>query len=85
MLTVRSETPQKIELSIKILNEMPLLKNGTVRDYDLELVYQYLLMKSPTSIEAKRTFSAADSIANKNRSRHGDNTLDALVFLRSYF
>ena len=49
------------------------------------LVYQYLLTIPSTSVEAERTFSAAGFIANKVRSRLGDDIIDALIFLRLYF
>jgi len=38
----------------------------------------------PTSIESERPFTVAAYIGNKLRSRLGDGTLDALLFLRSY-
>ena len=50
-----------------------------------EQAYQYLLSIPPTSIEAERAFSAAGYIGNKIRSQLGDDTLDALLFLRVHF
>ena len=85
MLTEEPETQKQIDLSIKFRNKMSLFENGAVRGHHLELVYQYLLTISPTSVEEERAFSAAGFIANKIRSRLGDDILDALMFLRSYF
>ena len=51
----------------------------------LEQAYQYLLSIPPTSIEAERAFSAASYIGSKIRSQLGDDTLDALLFLRVHF
>lgn len=44
-----------------------------------------LRISYPTSIESERAFSAAAYIGNKLRSIQGDETLNALLFLRSYF
>ena len=51
----------------------------------LEQAYQYLLSTPPTSIEAERAFSTAGYIGNKIRSQLGDDTLDALLYLRVHF
>jgi len=40
---------------------------------------------SPICIESEHAFSAAAYEGNKPRSRLGNETLDALLFLRSYF
>ena len=37
------------------------------------------------NLEAERAFSEAGSIENKIRSRLRDDTLDALIFFKSYF
>ena len=39
----------------------------------------------PTSVEAERSFSAAGYFLSKLRTRMGENTLNALCFLRCYF
>ena len=64
---------------------MNLFENGGTRGHHLELTFKYLMSMPPTSIESERAFSAAASIGNKLRSRLGDGTLNALLFLRSYF
>ena len=38
-----------------------------------------------TSVESERAFSAAGLFITKIRSRLGDDTLDSLCFLKSYF
>jgi len=64
---------------------MNLFENGGARGHHLELTLKYLMSIPPTSIESKRTFSAAFYIGKRLRSRLGNETLDALLFLRSYF
>jgi hypothetical protein len=68
-----------------IRREMNLFENGGVRGYHLELAYKYLLSIPPTSVEPEQVFSAAAYVGNKLRSRLGNETLDALIFLRMYF
>ena len=82
MLTVELKKQKRIDLSIKIRNAMPFFENWGVRDHHLELAYRYLLTIFPTSVEAERAFSAAGFIAKQIRSQLGDDTLDALIFLR---
>ena len=76
MLIIEAET--QIDLPIKIRNEMSRFENEAARGHQ-EIVYQYFLRIFRTSIETKRTFSAAGFIANNIRSRF----IDALIFLRS--
>ena len=64
---------------------MSLFGNRAVESHQLELDYQYLLTISPTSVEAEWAFSAAGFIANKIRNWLGDDILNALIFLKSYF
>lgn len=82
MKTMEPETQKDSDLSTSIKKEMNLFENGGTRGHHLQLVYKYLLTIPPTSVEAERAFSAA---GYKLRSRLGDDTLDALLFLRSYF
>jgi len=51
----------------------------------IELALKYLMSIPPTSIEPECAFSAAVYVGNRLRSRFGNETLDALLFLRSYF
>jgi hAT family C-terminal dimerisation region len=73
------------ELMKVIRQEMTLFENGGNRGRHLKLVYDYLLSIPPTSVEAERAFSASGVICSRLRTRLGDETLDALCFLRSYF
>lgn len=87
------EKSQEIKLEIQKLNdlmsifkkEMALFESIGKRGHHLELAYQYLLTIPPTSVEPERVFSAAGCIGSKIRSRLGDATIDALLFLRSFF
>lgn len=100
-LTLKEKLQAEIDKSMKILSpesytesdfskivkkEMNLFEaSSSNRGYNLERAYKYLLTIPPTSIEPERAFSAAAYMCNKLRSRLGDQTLDALLFLRSYF
>ena len=68
MLTIEPETQKRIDLSMKIKNEMFLFESRAVHGHHLELAYQYLLTIFPMSIEAEQAFSAAGFITNKIRS-----------------
>lgn len=72
-------------LSVKIQKEMLLFENGGTRGDFLQRAYEFLMTIKPTSVESERAFSAAGLFATKIRSRLGDETLDALCFLKSYF
>lgn len=78
-------TQKETDLIKIIKKEMNLFENGGTRGHHLNLAFKYLMSIPPTSIESERAFSAAAYIGNKLRSRLGDGTLDALLFLRSYF
>lgn len=56
-----------------------------VRGKNLSLMYDFLITVKPTSVEAERAFSAAGYICNSLRSRLGDNTINTICFLRSFF
>lgn len=100
-LTLKEKLQLEIENSMKIMSPEALNENhfskivkkemnlyessNSTRSYNLEQAYKYLLTIPPTSIEPERAFSAAAYMCNKFRSRLGDETLDALIFLRSYF
>lgn len=67
--------------------EMALFESVGKRGHHFDLTYQYLMSIPSTSVESERVFSAAGCIGTncKIRSRLGDATLDALLFLRSFF
>jgi hypothetical protein len=83
--TIDPITQKETDLIKIIKKEMNLFENGGTRGHHLELAFKYLMSIPPTSIESERAFSAAAYIGNKLRSRLGDGSLDALLFLRSYF
>jgi hypothetical protein len=68
-----------------IRQEMSLFEGGGGRGRILQLVYDYLLTVPPTSVESERAFSAAGVVCSKLRTRLGDETLDSLCMLRTFF
>lgn len=68
-----------------IKSEMAVFERSGVRGRSLQLVYSHLLSIPPTSVEAERAFSSAGLLCTRIRSRLGDDTLDTLCFLRSYY
>lgn len=80
----RNHNPNQ-SLLATIRKEMTLFECGGSRGKNLENVYQMLMSIPPTSVESERVFSSAAYLCSKIRSRLGDSTLDALVFLRSHF
>lgn len=68
-----------------IEKEMALFENGGNRGRFLQLAYDYLSTIPPTSVESERAFSVAGSFATKIRSSLGNESLTALVALKSYF
>lgn len=70
----------------KILKkEMSVFEGDGTRGKYLRMAYEYLLTVTPTSVEAERAFSAAGYLCNNLRSSLGDETINSLCFLRSYF
>ena len=68
-----------------IRQEMSLFEGGGGRGRILQWVYDYLLSVPPTSVESERAFSAAGVVCSKLRTRLGDETLDNLCMLRTFF
>ena len=50
----------------------------------LEKIYQALMTRPPSSVEAECAFSAAGHFVTKIRSCLGDKSIDCLCFLRKY-
>lgn len=80
---MRSSAHEDIFTNVRI--EMALFENGGDRGRYLSQAYDHLLTIPPTSVEPERVFSSAGLLCNKIRSRLSDISLDALVFLRSYY
>lgn len=70
---------------MSIRNEMRIFESEGVCINHLELTYQYLPTISPTSAETERAFLAARVFVNKIKSRLDHNTIEALIYLRTYF
>jgi len=84
-VTNTSASTNSKELLKVIRQEMTLFENGGTRGRYLQLAYDYIMSIPPTSVEAERAFSAAGIVCSRLRTRLGDETLDSLCFLRSYF
>lgn len=85
MQVIKPKTQKLNDLMSTLRKEMALFESVGKRGHHLDLAYQYLMSIPPTSVESERAFSAAGCIGTKIRSRLGDATLDALLFLRSFF
>lgn len=81
--TTRRVTEVSDESLLK--KEMALFETGGSRGKMLEQAYQMLKSIPPTSVEAERAFSCANQFCSKLRSKLSDDTLNYLVFLKSYF
>ena len=55
-----------------------------VRTEFLETLCQSMKTAKPTSVESERSFSVGGGFSTKLRSRLGDKTLSALVFLKMF-
>jgi len=82
-ITPPSDADRQLQAAIK--TEMTLFSTTGRRGRCLQLAFDYLMTVPPTSVEAERAFSAAGILCSKLRSSLGDNTLDTLCFLRSYY
>ena len=62
-------------------------KNGSPSDRPLLLNKLFLALKSipPSSVESERVFSITGQYVTKLRTNLHDDTVDALVFLKSFY
>jgi len=51
----------------------------------LETAYAALKSVKPTSVEAERTFSGANLTCSRIRARISDESLNMIIYLKSYF
>ena len=58
--------------------------DGDRRKY-LSFIYEYWMTIKPKSVEAERAFSTACYMCSTIRIRLGDDTIDTICFLRSFF
>ena len=76
---------QAKDLTKVIKYEMITFEQSGKRSENLENLYQAMCAIPPTSVESERAFSAVGLFVTKLRSRLGDNTIDALLTLRTHF
>ena len=57
----------------------------TGRGFYTGQAYQWLKTVVPTSVEAERVFSSVGNVVTKLRTRLNDETVNALVFLKTYY
>lgn len=76
----RHETSTK-----SFLDEFIQYENKGIIGKRLEIVLKWLKNIKPTSTDSERVFSIAGNIKTKLRNKLQDNTLNALVFLKSWF
>ena len=65
--------------------EMTAFELSGKRSETLENLYQAMCTIPPTSVEPERAFSTVGLFATKMRSSLADNTIDAMLTLRTYF
>ena len=86
--TLPSTSASAVEIGDKLIEqEFKLFEynGGTERPKYLQLLHEGLNSIPPTSVEPERSFSATGLFSTKIRSRLGDDSLNALLFLRQYF
>ena len=76
---------QAKDLTRVIKYEMITLEQSGKRSENLEIFYEAMCAIPPTSVDSERAFSAVGLFVTKLRSRLGDNTIDALLTLRTNF
>lgn len=80
----RPTTASSPQLTAMIKKEMSLFEGGGARGKCLQAAYDCLLSIPPSSVESERAFSSAGTLCSKLRTRMADDTLDELVFTRSF-
>ena len=86
--TALAKTPIRkpsTDISKIVKSEMSIFEQSGERPKHLEHLYQSMCTIPPTSVESERAFSAVGLIVTKLRSSLADNTIDALLCLRSHF
>lgn len=66
-------------------NEFTYLETEGIKGKYLTMLFDALSTVRPTSVDSERAFSVSGNFATKIRSRMGDNTLNMLCVLKSYF
>ena len=70
---------------IWLKKEMSFFEDEEIRGVNLQLVYDYLITITPSSIETERALSTAKQICTKIRSSLNKNATDCLRFLSAYY
>jgi hypothetical protein len=65
--------------------EIQLFEATGKRTQSLELLYNALLAIKPTSTDSERAFSSAGALLTKLRSRMSDESMNAILLLKSFF
>lgn len=79
------ENPTPIEEYGKLRQEFALFKATGKRTENLQRLYAVICTIKPTSTDSERVFSNSSAFCTKVRSRLSDKSLNALVFLKSYY
>ncbi|KAG5670303.1 hypothetical protein PVAND_000579 [Polypedilum vanderplanki] len=81
-----TSVPQAVERPAfdEFFTEFQKLDHGKTSEV-LEQLSNSLLTIQPTSVQSERIFSMSNNILSKNRRRMLDKTLNAIVFVKSYF
>ena len=88
---IRQSTTTNVEIPIHrsvyqtMKDEIDLFRKAETKSKHLNLLLNALDSIPPTSVESERAFSAAGLFITKIRSRLGDDIIDTLCFLKSYF
>lgn len=85
MLNQTSTSTDAPDFDTLVKIEMALYENGGSRGKYLNMAFNNLMSIPPTSVEAERAFSSSGYLCNHLRSRLSDESLDTLLFLRSYY
>lgn len=68
-----------------IKKELKLFEACGKKTQNIENLYKALLTIRPTSVESERVFSTAGVLVNKIRNRLSDESINALIVLKTYF
>ena len=68
-----------------IVKELKIFETNGKRSQNLQQLFDALLTIKPTSTQNERHFSIATDFVTKKRTKLGDETLNALCFLKNYF
>lgn len=67
------------------LKEINMFESTGIITSNLNKLFEYLKTIQPTSTESERVFSMASNLVTIKRQRLNDNSINAILFLKSYF